>query len=232
MASIIWFGLGLLTGIFVSQNYGDQVPDAKEMVQKVLSEVRPRPPNDELRKWAAARLRGRARCEPARTYMYSRPTDLVSPSVASAQLTPHHHPYGCAPRTPGRRTTCPDTSTNPDTPFSLPFFPRLPSTRTFAPSPLRLPPPDFQVIRQGQQVVMSTIATTLRIKSGIIACTPSPPTRTLSPVIAMRNGYGELEEDTHTNSIGSTPGGTACAPPNVTHTLSLGTTRNKRGSNV
>ena len=79
---------------------------------------------------------------------------------------------------------------------------------------------------------MSTIATTLRIKSGIIACTPSPPTRTLSPVIAMRNGYGELEEDTHTNSIGSTPGGTACAPPNVTHTLSLGTTRNKRGSNV
>jgi hypothetical protein len=48
MASIIWFGLGLLTGIFVSQNYGDQVPDAKEMVQKVLSEVRPRPPEEHL----------------------------------------------------------------------------------------------------------------------------------------------------------------------------------------
>ena len=135
MASIIWFGLGLLTGIFVSQNYGDQVPDAKEMVQKVLSEVRPRPPNDELRtEWAAARLGGRARCEPARAYMYSRPTDLVSPSVASAQLTPHHHPYGCAPRTPGRRTTCPDTSTNPDTPFSLPF----PDYHRLVPSRLRL----------------------------------------------------------------------------------------------
>ena len=193
------------------------------MVQKVLSEVRPRPPNDELRtEWAAARLRGRARCEPARAYMYSRPTDLVSPSVASAQLTPHRHPYGCAPRTPGRRTTCPDTSTNPDTPFSLPFFPRLPSTRTFAPSPLRLPPPDFQVIRQGQQVVMSTIATTLRIKSGIIACTPS------LTCLTMRKGYGELEEDTPTNSIAA-PLAARPVPPRTSPTLSLSALQGTKG---
>ena len=104
MASIIWFGLGLLTGIFVSQNYGDQVPDAKEMVQKVLSEVRPRPPEEHLAIVAGATSALRA-C--------SRLPTLFPFRLASAQLTPRHHPYGCAPRTQGRRTTCPDTSTNP-----------------------------------------------------------------------------------------------------------------------
>ena len=132
MASIIWFGLGLLTGIFVSQNYGDQVPDAKEMVQKVLSEVRPRPPEEE-----SGRAR-RARCEPARAY---RP---CSPSVSHPHSSLH-----VTTRTAARHARraveqrVPTPARTLDTPFFIPFFvPDLPST--LVPSRLRLfPRPDF-----------------------------------------------------------------------------------------
>ena len=120
MASIIWFGLGLLTGIFVSQNYGDQVPDAKEMVQKVLSEVRPRPPNDELRMrgWEderAASLLART-CIPAPPTLFPLPSHPHSSLHIATRTAARHARRAVEQRVP----TPARTLTHPFHPLSFP----------------------------------------------------------------------------------------------------------------